>query len=98
MSSLTIPSFVPSLTAARHLAEHNSALALSLQRMSSGLSINTAGDDPAGLTISERLRSQWRGLEPKPSSRTGTVTGRVRSTTRSSQYQQPMRLWPRLRR
>ncbi len=63
MSSLTIPSFAPSLTAARQLALHNSALALSLQRMSSGLSINTAGDDPAGLSISERLRGQWRGLE-----------------------------------
>src|SRR5438046_1529708 len=37
-------------------------LSKSIERLSSGLRINRAGDDAAGLTISEKLRSQVKGL------------------------------------
>ena len=41
----------------------NSRLAKSLRNLSSGLRINQAGDDPAGLVLSERLRAQANGLD-----------------------------------
>ncbi|MDP3871046.1 MAG: flagellin [Methyloversatilis sp.] len=53
---------VPSLTAQRNLNSSQSSLATSLQRLSSGLRINSAKDDAAGLAISERMTSQVRGL------------------------------------
>ena len=51
-----------SINAQRNLTKSGSALAKSLERLSSGLRINRAGDDAAGLAISEGLRSQIRGL------------------------------------
>jgi len=59
---LTVNSNIPSLTAQRNLERSTSSLAKSLERLSSGLRINRAGDDAAGLAISESLRSQVRGL------------------------------------
>jgi flagellin len=53
---------VMSLNAQRNLSTSGSALATSLQRLSSGLRINSAKDDAAGLAISERFSSQIRGL------------------------------------
>jgi len=53
---------VPSLTSQRNLNSSQNALATSLQRLSSGLRINSAKDDAAGLAISERFTSQIRGL------------------------------------
>ncbi len=53
---------VMSLNAQRNLSTSGSALATSLQRLSSGLRINSAKDDAAGLAISERLTTQIRGL------------------------------------
>jgi flagellin len=53
---------VSSLTAQRNLNTSQSSLATSLQRLSSGLRINSAKDDAAGLAISERMTSQIRGL------------------------------------
>ncbi|MBL0207795.1 MAG: flagellin [Propionivibrio sp.] len=53
---------VPSLNAQRNLNMSQSALATSLQRLSSGLRINSAKDDAAGLAISDRMTSQIRGL------------------------------------
>ena len=53
---------VASLTAQRNLNTSQSALATSLQRLSSGLRINSAKDDAAGLAISDRLTAQIRGL------------------------------------
>jgi flagellin len=50
-----------SLTAQRILGGSHSALGTSLQRLSSGLRINSAKDDAAGLAISERMASQIRG-------------------------------------
>jgi flagellin len=53
---------VASLNAQRNLNTSQSALATSLQRLSSGLRINSAKDDAAGLAISERFTTQIRGL------------------------------------
>ncbi|CUI04978.1 flagellin N-terminal helical domain-containing protein [Massilia antarctica] len=52
-----------SLNAQRNLSTSASALSTSLQRLSSGLRINSAKDDAAGLAISERFTSQIRGLD-----------------------------------
>jgi flagellin len=53
---------VASLNAQRNLNSSQGALATSLQRLSSGLRINSAKDDAAGLAISERFTSQIKGL------------------------------------
>lgn len=54
---------VPSLTSQRNLNQAQSTLAVSLQRLSSGMRINNAKDDAAGLAISERFSAQIRGLD-----------------------------------
>ncbi|MDO8464117.1 MAG: flagellin [Gallionella sp.] len=54
---------VASLNAQRNLAQTGMTLATSLQRLSSGLRINSAKDDAAGLAISERFTSQIRGID-----------------------------------
>ncbi|MDP3479599.1 MAG: flagellin [Desulfoprunum sp.] len=59
---LTINTNVMSLNAQRNLGQSQSALAKSMQRLSSGLRINSAKDDAAGLAISDRMTSQIRGL------------------------------------
>ncbi|MDH5693082.1 MAG: flagellin [Gammaproteobacteria bacterium] len=53
---------IMSLNAQRNLNRSQDALRISLQRLSSGLRINSAKDDAAGLAISERFTSQIRGL------------------------------------
>ncbi len=53
---------ITSLTAQRNLSSSQSSLATSMQRLSSGLRINSAKDDAAGLAISERMTSQIRGM------------------------------------
>lgn len=58
----TINTNVSSLNAQRNLNMSQSSLATSLQRLSTGLRINSAKDDAAGLAISERFTSQIRGL------------------------------------
>ena len=58
----TINSNVASLTAQRNLNTSQTSLNTSIQRLSSGLRINSARDDAAGLAISERFTSQIRGL------------------------------------
>src|ERR1700736_6528750 len=50
------------LNAQRNLATTGLAYGKSVQKLSSGLRINSAADDAAGLTISEKLRSQTMGL------------------------------------
>ncbi|MFZ5462797.1 MAG: flagellin [Pseudomonadota bacterium] len=57
-----INSNIASLNAQRNLNKSQTALATSLQRLSSGLRINSAKDDAAGLAISERMTAQIRGL------------------------------------
>ncbi len=60
--ALSINTNVASLNAQRNLGVSQSALAKSMQRLSSGLRINSAKDDAAGLAISDRMTSQIRGL------------------------------------
>ena len=58
----TINTNVMSLNAQRNLSASQGSLATSMQRLSSGLRVNSAKDDAAGLAISERMNSQVRGL------------------------------------
>ena len=60
--ALTINKNVMSLNAQRNLENSQSKLAQSMQRLSSGLRINSAKDDAAGLAISDRMTSQINGL------------------------------------
>lgn len=60
--ALTINTNVASLNAQRNLGASQSTLNKSMQRLSSGLRINSAKDDAAGLGISDRMTSQIRGL------------------------------------
>ena len=53
---------MPSLNTQRHLSQAQNNLNNSLQRLSSGLRINSAKDDAAGLAISQRMTSQINGL------------------------------------
>ncbi len=59
---LVVNTNIAALNAQRNLLFSSGKLAKSFQRLSSGLRINTAGDDAAGLSISERFTSQIRGL------------------------------------
>jgi flagellin len=59
---LRIATNVSSLTSQRHLINTRRLLDRSLERLSSGYRINKAGDDAAGLAISEKLRAKTRGL------------------------------------
>jgi flagellin len=58
----TINTNVMSMNAQRNLSSSASSLATSMQRLSSGLRVNSAKDDAAGLAISERMNTQVRGL------------------------------------
>ena len=58
----TINTNISSLTAQRNLSASQASLGTAIQRLSSGLRINSAKDDAAGLAISERFTSQIRGL------------------------------------
>ena len=60
--ALTINTNVASLNAQRNLTASQSALQQSMQRLSSGLRINSAKDDAAGLAISDRMTAQIRGM------------------------------------
>src|SRR5689334_18610798 len=60
--ALVINTNVMSLNAQRNLSTSGSQLATSLQRLSSGLRINSAKDDAAGLAIASRMTAQVRGL------------------------------------
>ena len=54
---------ISALNTHRQLGANNNAVQNSLEKLSSGLQINKAGDDAAGLAISEKMRGQIRGLE-----------------------------------
>jgi flagellin len=60
--AITVNTNVPSLNAQRNLTSSGKLQAQTLQRLSSGLRINSAKDDAAGLAISTRMNSQVRGL------------------------------------
>ena len=58
----TINTNLNSLNAQRNLSMSQSSLAQSMQRLSSGLRVNSSADDAAGLSIAERMNSQVRGM------------------------------------
>ena len=60
--SQTLNTNLISLNAQRNLSSSQSSLATSMQRLSSGLRVNSAADDAAGLSIAERMNSQVRGM------------------------------------
>jgi flagellin len=60
--SLRINSNVDALAAHRHLSQTSDNVSKAMERLSSGLRINHAADDAAGLGISEKMRGQIRGL------------------------------------
>lgn len=54
---------ISAINANRQLGINNNSVAKNLEKLSSGYKINRAGDDAAGLAISEKMRSQIRGLD-----------------------------------
>jgi len=54
---------IPAMSSYRNYTNNTSALAKNLEKLSSGYKINRAGDDAAGLAISEKMRAQITGLE-----------------------------------
>lgn len=54
---------IAAMNSYRNLTNNNSALSKNLEKLSSGYRINRAGDDAAGLAISEKMRAQITGLE-----------------------------------
>ena len=58
----TINTNLPSLNAQRNLSASAGSLTTSMQRLSSGLRVNSAKDDAAGLAIAERMHAQVRGM------------------------------------
>jgi flagellin len=60
--TLSINTNINSIDAQRNLSGSQMSLATSMQRLSSGLRINSSKDDAAGLSIAERMNSQVRGM------------------------------------
>src|SRR3954467_11965065 len=60
--SLSINTNIASIDAQRNLSASQGSLATSMQRLSSGLRINSAKDDAAGLAIAERMNAQVKGM------------------------------------
>ena len=60
---MRIQNNIAAMNAHRVMGSNNTATAKSLEKLSSGFRINRAGDDAAGLAISEKMRSQIKGLE-----------------------------------
>jgi flagellin len=58
----TINTNVQSLNAQRNLNTSQTAMAMSMQRLSSGLRVNSSKDDAAGMAIAERMTAQVRGM------------------------------------
>jgi len=59
---MSINTNVMSLNAQRNASSNQSSMATTMQRLSSGLRVNTAKDDAAGLAIAERMNTQVRGM------------------------------------
>ena len=61
--SMTINHNMEAMNATRQLSINSANSSSSLEKLSSGMRINKAGDDAAGLAISEKMRGQIRGLQ-----------------------------------
>lgn len=68
LADMRIANNVTALNSHRNLMNNNSALTKNLERLSNGYRINRAGDDEAGLALSELMRSQIAGLAPAQAS------------------------------
>ena len=60
--AMTINTNINSMTAQRNASANQGSLATSMQRLSSGLRVNSAKDDAAGLAIADRMNTQVRGM------------------------------------
>ena len=60
--AMTINTNVVSINAQRNLSLSGGSLSTTMQRLSSGLRVNSAKDDAAGLAIAERMNAQSKGL------------------------------------
>ena len=63
-----------SLNAQRNLSTSGASLATTIQRLSSGLRINSAKDDAAGLAIAERMNTQVKGMTVAPRNAIGVIS------------------------
>ena len=61
--SMVVMHNIPALSAYNTVNRTSSSLQKSIQKLSTGLRINSAADDAAGLAISEKMRAQIRGLD-----------------------------------
>ncbi|MDF1582065.1 MAG: flagellin [Methyloprofundus sp.] len=61
-SGMVINTNISSINTQRQLTNSNNALSTSMERLSSGLRVNSAKDDAAGLAIADRMTSQIRGM------------------------------------
>lgn len=59
----TINTNLASINAQRHLSNSGATLGVTMQRLSSGLRVNSAKDDAAGLAIGERMQTQLKGMQ-----------------------------------
>ncbi|MGE8397665.1 MAG: flagellin, partial [Comamonas sp.] len=60
--AMTINTNIVSINAQRNLSLSGNSLSTTMQRLSSGLRVNSAKDDAAGLAIAERMNAQAKGL------------------------------------
>ncbi|MCW5943429.1 MAG: hypothetical protein KIS66_14450 [Fimbriimonadaceae bacterium] len=61
--SLRINSNIPAMSALRHIEQTDGAMSKTMTRLSTGMRINDAADDPAGLVFSENVRSHVQGIQ-----------------------------------
>ena len=72
--SFVVNTNIAALSAQRYLAKNTDALGVTFKRLSSGLRINSARDDAAGLAISDRMTAQIRGLNQAVRNANDTVS------------------------
>ena len=87
--SLSILTNVSALEIQQNLLNSSNSVAMSMQRLSSGLQINSAADDPAGYTISQSLTAQVNGLN-QATNNVGDATSMVQTAEGSLQGVQGM--------
>ena len=61
--ALRVNNNIAAINARRHLNDNHRNLAVRMERLSSGLRLNRASDDPAGLSVREVMRSEIAGLK-----------------------------------
>ncbi|MBF0186087.1 MAG: flagellin FliC [Magnetococcales bacterium] len=72
--ALTVNTNIAAMSAQRSLANSTNALSTTFKRLSSGLRINSAADDSAGLSISDRMTAQIRGLNQSVRNANDTIS------------------------